>query len=375
MRFTFLLIFAIAAPAALFNGAGSHVWYAEGHRLIARIAESRLTPHTAESVRSILGGQSLASASTWADDIKTQRPQTKPVHFVNIPLEATSYDPVASQCGTGHCIIAELERDRQALTDSGSTDIERAEALRFLIHLIGDLHQPLHVADHNDHGGNDRNVMLRGELFDLHKVWDGELIKTMSLSEAAYFQRLKTEMDSLNLSEFESGTTIDWAMEGHSIAKEHAYHIPKGSHLGQSYVDENLPLVDLALIKAGVRLAKVLNDALTHYQPAALATSPLGSQVYTDREAAAHGGETELVVGTVVSVHRSKAGNIYLNFGADYPHQTFSGAILNPRDPAFSQLDTLAGKRVGVRGMIKSYKGQPEILIESMDQISSPPAP
>jgi hypothetical protein len=282
---------------------------------------------------------------------------------------------VASQCGTGHCIIAELERDRQALTDSGSTDIERAEALRFLIHLIGDLHQPLHVADHNDHGGNDRNVMLRGELFDLHKVWDGELIKTMSLSEAAYFQRLKTEMDSLNLSEFESGTTIDWAMEGHSIAKEHAYHIPKGSHLGQSYVDENLPLVDLALIKAGVRLAKVLNDDLTHYQPARLAASPPGPQVYTDREAAAHVGETAMIVGTVVSVHRSKAGNIHLNFGADYPHQTFSGAILNPRDPAFNQLDTLAGKRVGVRGMIKSYMGQAEILIESMDQISAPPAP
>jgi DNA/RNA endonuclease YhcR with UshA esterase domain len=119
----------------------------------------------------------------------------------------------------------------------------------------------------------------------------------------------------------------------------------------------------------------VLNDALTHYQPASLATSPLGPQVYTDREAAAHVGETAMVVGRVVSVHRSKAGNIYLNFGADYPHQTFSGAILNPRDPAFTQLDTLAGKRVGVRGMIKNYKGQPEILIESMDQIVPVPAP
>jgi len=375
MRLSLLLVFAFVPLRPTPAGLDNHVWYAEGHRLIARIAESRLTPHTAQVVRSILAGQSMAAASTWADDIKNQRPQTKPVHFVNIPLEATSYDPTASQCGTGHCIIAELQRDRQVLTDSGSTDVERAEALRFLIHLIGDLHQPLHVADHNDHGGNDRNVMLRGEWFDLHQVWDGELIKTMSLNEEAYFQRLKKEMDSLNLSEFERGTIVDWAMEGHSIAKEHAYHIPQGSHLGQPYVDENLPLVDLALIKAGVRLAKVLNDALTHYQPASLATSPLGPQVYTDREAAAHVGETAMVVGTVVSVHRSKAGNIYLNFGADYPHQTFSGAILNPRDPAFTQLDTLAGKRVGVRGMIKNYKGQPEILIESMDQIVPVPAP
>ncbi len=369
-----LLLVAFAPLRPTPTGRDSHVWYAEGHRLIARIAESRLTPHTAEAVRSILAGQSLAAASTWADEIKTQRPQTKPVHFVNIPLEATGYDP-ASQCGTGHCIIAELERDRQALMDSGSTDIERAEALRFLIHLIGDLHQPLHVSDHSDKGGNNRTVWLLDQQVNLHAVWDGELINTSGLGEDAYFQRLKKVMDSLDLSAFERGTVVDWAMEGHSIAKEHAYHIPKGSHLGQSYVDENLPLVDLALIKAGVRLAKVLNDALAHYQPAPITVSTPRPQVYTDREAAAHVGETAMVVGTVASVHRSKSGNIHLNFGADFPHQTFSGAILSPRDPAFNQLDTLAGKQVGVRGMIKNYKGQPEIVIESMDQISSPPAP
>jgi len=374
MWLSLLLLFAFVPLRPTPTGPNSHVWYAEGHRLIARIAESRLTPHTAESVRSILGGQSLASAASWADEIKAQRPQTDPLHYVNIPLDSNSY-VAGRDCRTGRCLIAELERDRQALTDTGSSAIERAEALRFLIHLMGDLHQPLHVSDNGDKGGNKRFVWLEDHEFKLHEVWDGELIETTRLSEDAYFQRLNQSMDSLDLSAFERGTVVDWAMEGHQIAREHAYHIPKGSHLGQSYVDENLPLVDLALIKAGVRLAKALNDALTHYQPAPLATSPLGSQVYTDREAAAHVGETAMVVGTVVSVHRSKAGNIYLNFGADYPHQTFSGAILNPRAPAFNQLDTLAGKRVGVRGMIKNYKGQAEILIESMDQISSPPAP
>jgi len=369
-----LLLLAFVPLRPTPAGPDSHVWYAEGHRLIARVAESRLTSHTAAAVRSILAGQSLAAASSWADDIRDQRPQTSRFHFVNIPLDSNSY-VAARDCGTGHCIIAEIERDRGTLSDTSSSDIERAEALRFLVHLMGDLHQPLHVSDHSDKGGNNRTVWLLDQQVDLHAVWDGELINTSRLGEDAYFQRLKKEMDSLNLSEFESGTIIDWAMEGHRIAKEHAYHIPKGARLGDAYVQENLPLVDLALIRAGVRLAKVLNDALTHYQPAPLATSPLGSQVYTDREAAAHVGETAMVVGTVVSVHRSKAGNIYLNFGADYPHQTFSGAILNPRDPAFNQLDTLAGKRVGVRGMIKNYKGQAEILIESMDQISAPPAP
>jgi len=369
-----LLLFAFVPLRPTPTVPDNHVWYAEGHRLIARIAESRLTPHTAEAVRSILAGQSLAAASSWADDIRDQRPQTSRFHFVNIPLDSNSY-VAARDCGTGHCIIAEIERDRGTLSDTSSSDIERAEALRFLVHLMGDLHQPLHVSDHSDKGGNNRTVWLLDQQVDLHAVWDGELINTSRLGEDAYLQRLKQAMDSLDLSAVERGTVVDWAMEGHRIAREHAYHIPKGSHLAQSYVDENLPLVDLALIKAGVRLAKVLNDALTHYQPAPLATSPLGSQIYTDREAAAHVGETAMVVGTVVSVHRSKAGNIYLNFGADYPHQTFSGAILNPRDPAFSQLDTLAGKRVGVKGKIKNYNGQAEIVIESINQIVPQPAP
>jgi nuclease S1 len=367
MRLSLFLLFATIPIGSVTSDLGNTVWYDSGHRLIARIAEARLTPHTADAVRSILAGQSLASASTWADEIKNQRPQTKPAHFVNIPLDASSYDPAASQCGTGRCIIPEIEKDRRALKDPASTDIERAEALRFLIHLIGDLHQPLHVADHGDHGGNDRTVVLGGQSYNLHAVWDGELIKTRRLTEDAYYQRLKGEMDSLNLSAFEQGTVVDWAMEGHEIAKHHAYHIPQGSQLGAGYVQENLPLIELAFIKAGVRLAKILNESLVDYQAAAVA--PVGPQTYSDREAAAHVGETATVVGTVVSVHRVKSGNIYLNFGADYPHQTFSGAILNPHDPAFNQLDSLAGKRVGVRGTIKNYKGQPEILIESMEQI------
>jgi len=133
-------------------------------------------------------------------------------------------------------------------------------------------------------------------------------------------------------------------------------------------VEKHLPIVDLALIKGGVRLAKVLNDALASYRPGPAAPS-LGPGTYSDREAAAHAGEDALVVGTVVTVHRTESGNLYLNFGADYPHQTFSGAVLNPRDSALRNLEGLVGKRVGVRGLIKLYKGQPEIVIESVAQI------
>jgi hypothetical protein len=365
-------IVAILA-AYTFGGARStaeppaRVWFAEGHHLVARIAEARLTPHTAAAVREILAGETMADASVWADLIRGSRRETAPLHFVNIPLAAKAYDSL-TQCPGGQCIISAIERDRRALADPSTPIVERTEALKFLIHFVGDLHQPLHVSDNGDRGGNAVEVSFFDRVTNLHKVWDGQLIDQAGLTEDQYLQRLQGKMASLDLSSFERGTVVDWAMEGHRLAVQHAYQLPPRSALTEPYEDANLPVVDLALIKAGVRLAKVLKDALTQYQPGSAAPA-LGAGRYSDREAAAHVGEEAMVVGTVVSVHRTASGNTYLNFGADYPHQTFSGAILNPTDPALRDLDRLRGKRVGVKGVIKLYKGQAEIVITGMGQI------
>ncbi len=246
--------------------------------------------------------------------------------------------------------------------------MDRAEALRFLIHFIGDLHQPLHVADRDDRGGNDTQVQLLGRGTNLHRVWDGELIERSGTDTSRYYAHLQEEMSSLDLTSFERGSVVDWAMEGHRVAAESAYRFPRNRQLGPAYVEANLPVVDLALIKAGVRLAKLLNEVLSDFQSGPAAPA-LGPGVYSDFEAAAHAGATAMVVGTVITVHRAESGNLYLNFGADYPHQTFSGAVLNPKDPALRDLDGLTGKRIGIRGQIKLYKGQAEIVIERVDQI------
>jgi hypothetical protein len=347
------------------------VWSDEGHRLVARLAETRLTPRTAEAVRDLLGGQSLADASLWADQIRGLRRDTAPLHYVNIPLTAKTYLP-ERDCPGGRCIIAAVERDERVLADASAPSAERAEALRFLIHLLGDLHQPLHVADDGDRGGNDRPVTFLGTSRNLHQVWDGELIQASGMSEAQYYDHLRLMMASFDLSALERGSVADWAMEGHRIAAEHAYRLPPDSTLDQSYVKANLPLVDRSLIAAGVRLARVLNVALATYTPARHGEPPLGPGVYTDREAAAHVGETATVVGTLVSVRRSRGGNLFLNFGADYPHQTFSAAVIDPRGTWGRGLDSLVGKRVGVRGRIKRYKGQVEIVVQRADQLVQP---
>jgi hypothetical protein len=345
-------------------------WYDLGHRIVADIAERRLTPEAARAVRDILGGQRMSDAAVWADNIKQYRHDADPLHYVNIPLGATSYDS-ARDCPNGKCIIAAIASDRQVLANPASSALDRAEALRFLIHFVGDLHQPLHVADDNDRGGNRRIVYLEGDSMNLHQVWDGELLYHVGMDEATYLPRLERKMDTMDLAGLEQGTVVDWAMEGHRIAVEHAYQLPPDGRLGAAYVDENKPIIDHALIAAGVRLAKVLNETLAGYRPSAEpSAAALGPGVYLDREAAAHIGETATVVGTVAAVFRSPGGNIYLNFGANYPRQTFTAVALAPLPPWTVRLDTLAGKRVSVRGPIVSYRGRVEIELKDQSQIS-----
>ena len=240
-------------------------WWDLGHRVVARLAELRLTPHTRDAVRDILGGQDLAQASVWADNIRQYRHDADRLHYVNIPLPDSVYLP-ERHCRGGRCIIAAIEHDRQVLANPAAAREDRAEALRFLIHFMGDLHQPLHVADNADRGGNDRPVSFLGHATNLHKVWDGELLDSAGVSQDQYVAYLRRRMDSLDLGALERGTVVDWAMEGHRIAVEHAYRLPRDGRIGRAYVEANRPIIDHALIAAGVRLAKVLNDALATYQ-------------------------------------------------------------------------------------------------------------
>ena len=132
---------------------------------------------------------------------------------------------------------------------------------------MGDMHQPLHMGDNGDRGGNQRAVIFLGHATDLHKVWDGEMIDSSVVNQDEYFEPLRKRMGSLDLRALEAGTVVDWAMEGHRIVVEHAYRLPRDGRIGRAYVRANRPIIDRALIAGGVRLAKVLNEALANYRP------------------------------------------------------------------------------------------------------------
>jgi len=256
----------IACSVVVFSSNG-FAWGNDGHKIVAIIAEKHLTPGALTEARRLLANNSLDSVATFADDVRNSRPQTKQFHFVDIPLAETTYDP-ARDCPAsenGDCVIAAIERFRTTLADRTRSDEDRAEALKFIVHLVGDMHQPLHCADRNDdRGGNAVKVKFLGKRSNLHAVWDSGIIREADLSNVEFADELEAAIVARDIDGIQRGTPIDWANEAHKIARTNAYmRVPKtGAILGVAYYNRNFAVVDSQLTKAGLRLAKVLNDAL-----------------------------------------------------------------------------------------------------------------
>jgi len=176
---TFLLALLVSVPNLF-------AWGGEGHKIIAAIADKRLTPGARMQVIALLEGTPLPDVASWADDVRKERPETSRWHYVDIPYEATSYD-AARDCQLtdhGDCVIAEIVRAEKMLGDTSQSEADRAEALKFLIHFLGDMHQPLHCAERKDpvtgkgdRGGNDVHLSFFGTPTNLHAVWDSGLIE------------------------------------------------------------------------------------------------------------------------------------------------------------------------------------------------------
>jgi nuclease S1 len=246
----------------------SYAWGREGHRIVAEIAEQYLEPATARQIRELLrldNATTLAEVSTWADDIRAQRRNTAPWHFVDIPVDAASYDR-ARDCKRGNCVVAAIERFERVLAERSARPRARLEALKFLVHFIGDLHQPLHAADNHDRGGNQVRVTFLGHRTNLHAIWDSGILAPAVVQgdERSYALRLARSISDRDLARWQRGSVIDWANEAHAVARRVVYgalvHAP-GS-LPASYERSALPVVNEQLKKAGVRLAGVLNRLL-----------------------------------------------------------------------------------------------------------------
>jgi hypothetical protein len=249
----------ILAPARAF------AWGSEGHEIVALVAAQALTPAARAQVAHLLGGEAmLVHDSNWADEIRDQRRETGAWHYVDIPLNAPAYD-LGRDCPDGNCVVAQIDKDLRILKDHSAGDDARREALRFLIHFVADIHQPLHAEDDDDKGGNRVRVEIGRERTNLHRVWDLDVVEALGDDPQAIADGIARDLTPAQRQDWSSGTPARWANESHAIAREHVYPPLAGAQairLPRDYAAREAPLVRILLAKAGVRLAWLLNGAL-----------------------------------------------------------------------------------------------------------------
>jgi len=295
----------------------ANAWGCEGHQIVALIAMKHLQPQVASQVNAILAASPVAATlrhfcrtsglppmvevASWADDVRADQPDTGSLHYINIPLNATREKSEMSQFCKQGCIVDAINKYTQQLKTSSDAKT-RADALRFLIHFLGDIHQPLHDETNGDEGGNCVPVEFEGEeprvtnpqreeyFPNLHSVWDTGIPQSMLASHDMPVEEFAEFLDSRFRPRFQrwnSGQAADWAWEGHDLAFS-AYRAlpanlprdinPQGTScsdnhiakrladlrmvLGERYDNVSHPIAEEQLTKAGIRLAALLNATL-----------------------------------------------------------------------------------------------------------------
>lgn len=287
-----LLLTAVAitiSPAA-------HAWGPEGHEIIALIAQQEMTPTTRKAVNALLATDSsdltahdIASEATWADvwrdaggDLDSRGyHRTAKWHYINLELRHPDFSyacwgrkPLpagepASQGPWRDCVVDKINQFETELASSRTAPHERLLALKFLLHLVGDLHQPLHAADDHDHGGNDEKVSgLSHRLQRLHHAWDSSFVRNLGRDPHSVAATLTADITPQQKREWAQGTPKDWAWESYRIAKTEVYgKLPSSNHhrvehLNRAYIKNADKIVAQQMSKAGVRLAWLLDRAL-----------------------------------------------------------------------------------------------------------------
>jgi hypothetical protein len=271
-------------------------WWEDGHRSTARLAAFYLTPATRTRLAAILGvadtpeavADGLALGSTWPDEIKKARPETQSWHFIDLALQDRK-NQIAARCPDQNCVTARIDEFwAQLVKDKSSPDPKTdLDALRFLVHFVGDVHQPLHASSDADLGGNCEPLAPAYEQAkNLHALWDGPLVNDLNADDRLLAADMKRELDRLGnsrLTKMAQGKAEDWAWESHLLAIKVVYNrlkiplepviFPPGCAVAPEaiqqdkitvepeYFNQMKSVVRLQLERAGLRLAKLLNNA------------------------------------------------------------------------------------------------------------------
>ncbi|NVK51688.1 MAG: S1/P1 nuclease [Flavobacteriaceae bacterium] len=235
-------------------------WGNTGHRAIGEIANKHLSNRIKRKIKKLLNGQSLAMVSTYADDIKSDSKYRKYYtwHYINLNDDETYQTSTKNPKGD---LVTGIEKCKQVLMSKTASREDKIFYLKMLVHLIGDLHQPLHVGRVSDKGGNTFQVRWFNRGTNMHRVWDSQMIDSFNMT----YTELASNTDMLSraqIREIQKGTIVDWVNETKGLAQMVYGSAKTGEKLGYRYMYDHFKTVRTQLQKGGIRLAKVLTEIL-----------------------------------------------------------------------------------------------------------------
>lgn len=270
-----LVGFGAARPAS--------AYWEYGHETVAAIAYRNVTPAVRARIDALLArtpmldtptcpARTIEQASVWADCVKKLGDRFRYAyswHFQDVDI-CKPFDLVPP-CKDGNCVSAQIERDVRLLKDRRTPLKDRVQALVFLIHFVGDLHQPLHAGEHGDEGGNKVKTnygIYTAKRLNLHSVWDGYLAERAITTPPTLVRRYS----AAERARIGAGTVTDWSRESWQVARDTVYPsavggnvctgAPEAAHLDEATIARLVPVARQEVLRGGIRLAKLLDEAL-----------------------------------------------------------------------------------------------------------------
>lgn len=254
MRRFVVIILAMSIPAMAF------AWGAKGHDIVARVAEENISKRTRRAVEEVLGGHSMVYVANWMDNAShtEEYAYTKTWHYVNVDPEEGSYRNSVKEA-KGDVVVA--VENIVANLKSGELALEEERAqLMMLIHLVGDMHCPMHAGHKSDRGGNGTKVKYFNSQKKLHSVWDSDIIESAHRWSHSEWQQQIDRVDKRQKRAMMQGRPADWIEECVALADDVYVRSTTGGNLSYDYVAHYAPVIESQLLKAGLRLASILEE-------------------------------------------------------------------------------------------------------------------
>ncbi|MDP4148831.1 MAG: S1/P1 nuclease [Bacteroidota bacterium] len=351
-------------------------WGVLGHRTVAKIAEAHLTANARLNVHYYLGDQTMPEVSTYADEIRSHEEfrYTGPWHYIDLPMGYTyqQFSNAVREMKEDNVYKALLKCETDLRDPTRSKD-EKAFALKFVIHLVGDLHQPMHVSRAEDKGGNSIKVTFEGQDANLHSLWDSRLIEHQNLS----FEQLAERYDRATpeqIRKWQSDDLMKWLFESYQVSAELYADAARNPNFDEAYYQAHLPVIARRIEQAGIRLAGVLNSIFTAPPPSGPVSNSTSAVPASSSPASSlsPGSTTTLCDKVYTTRYFESSQMTLLNVGAAYPNQKLTIMIKGEDRGKFKVAPetAYANKSICVTGVVTEYRGKPEIIVTDPGQIT-----